>query len=368
MAGSALRRLVRGINTTISGSGNSISFTPNWSLDATETYDNPNTTDPFSGAMTWGTDPEINSQDQDFTITTGAITHLGALMTFTAGAPDAFGGALVKLRPTYAVGETPLLEMWTYDGATWTLRRRVQITNVSFLGTRSGEAKVFDLILSQQLAGVVSVWITMAPSSPQGTQLNNFLAIHLYGSCNEQVTTPGGNKKLPVPGYPSAVDNQPECDDLDAVEYTCPDPTGTFNYPPFVFNLNTSTLVAANFSKAVHLCPQRKGFSFYFGNIPTGGSIEVSIAVLDYPGLQFTSDLAGTMATTTQTISADGVMHWFVKPGTGFGWPAQSIARDYLPTGVHLILTFQPKGDLTVFQLLDIFLWFFMLQVISEVC
>ncbi len=368
----ALRRFVRGIAIA---SGANQSFAPNWSTEATESYADPNTTDPTTVAVSWGTDPELNAMDQDLTQTTGAKTHLGALLTFTVTPPDTFGGALVKLRPTYAVTEFPLLEMWTFDGSTWTLRRRVQITNVSFLGTRSGEAKVFDLILSQQLTGVTKVWITMSPSNPTGTQANAFLAIHLYGSCNEDVVIPDGNHKLPNPGYPHAGSGVPECKDMDPTLYSCSDPPGsgsptTFPFPPFTLPLNTKDFVKANFSRKLYTCPQSKAFAFYFGNIPSGGSIRVTAHVVNYPGLQFNNAVgAAGSQVTTQTISADGVQIWWVQPGTGFGWPLQGRPNDYLPGDALIEFTFEPLGDMTIFNLLDVFLWFFtVLPVESEVC
>lgn len=368
----ALRRFVRGTSTATGANAN---FAPNWSLSATESYADPNTTDPDSIDVSWGTDPEVATQDQDLTQTTGQKTHLGALIKFTAGAPDQFGGALVKLKPTYAVGETPLLEMWTYDGSTWTLRRRVQITNVSFLGTRTGEAKVFDLILSQSLTGVTKVWITMAPSAPTGTQANAFLGVHLYGACNEEVVIPDGNRRLPDPGYPNAGSSVPECQDMDPTLYSCSDPPGdgtptTFAFPPFTLPLNTNDFLATNFSRRLYTCPQKKAFAFYFGNIPSGGSIRVTAHVVNYPGLKFNDAVgAGGSTVTTQTISADGVMIWWVEPGTGFGWPLQSRANDYLPPDCIIEFTFEPLGDMTIFNLLDVFLWYFaVLSDENEVC
>lgn len=160
-----------------------------YTLEATETYDENN---PATGPVSWGTDAEIESQNQAMTATTGDKSHLGALITFTPDLPDLFNGAYVKIRPVYAGNETPAIELWTHNSVSgaWEKNRRVSISNL-LVGVRSTEAKVFRLILdSGGLDNIDQVWITMAPSSPLGSQANAFLAIWMYGTCNERVFTP----------------------------------------------------------------------------------------------------------------------------------------------------------------------------------
>lgn len=364
---SALRRLVRGIETVVGP--NASSNTPNWTLEATETY---NAASPGAGPVSWGTAAERDSQNQDFTLTTGEITHLGALMTFVDGRiPDGFGGVITKVRPSYTAPEAPFIEVWTQDATSlvWTRRRSVNMSDLA-VGTRSGEAKIFELLFSSQLTNVGAVWVTMAPSAPLGTQVMRFLAIHLYGSCDTDLNTPdGGGEELPEPCETPEECRLPgphDCE-MDPTLWECEEPPapGPVPFPPFTRELHTENFIPDTFSETAYACPQARGIVFYFGNIPVGGSIKVDVATPGQTQLRFDEG-------TSQTISADGTMTWTVSAGTGyFGrgtWTANGLNGSYLPPDAILLFTFTPLGDVTVLGLLDILLFFFAAETLTEVC
>lgn len=362
---SALRRLVRGIETVATPGGYLNS--PNWALEATETYVDGS---PATAPVSWGTAAERDSQNQDFTLTTGAIQHLGALMTFESGRiPDGFGGVIVKVKPTYTAPEAPFIEVWTQDADTtdWTRRRAVNMSDLA-VGTRSGEAKIFELLFSSQLENVAAVWVTMKPSSPLGSQVMRFLAIHLYGSCDSDVNTPdGGGEKLPEPEGPT--EGPHDCE-MDPTLWECEEPPapGPVPFPPFTRTLHTKNFLFPDFTEDGYFCPQSRGISFFFGNIPAGGSIKVDVRTPGQTQLRFDQG-------TSQTISADGVMIWRVSAGTGYfgtkgNWPSNASNGSYLPPDAILEFTFTPQGDLTTLGLLDVLLFFFAAESLrdSEVC
>jgi len=155
----------------------------NYTLQQTVDYDVDN---PAATAASWGTAAQVGLMDQDFE-QTGELEREGALLTFLRF-PAFFSGALVKLRPSYAALDVPFLELWTRSTATleWARRRRFALNSL-FTGVRSGERKVFDLFLTTDLRDVGAVWITMDPGAV-GTPVNRFIAIHLFGECNPDVT------------------------------------------------------------------------------------------------------------------------------------------------------------------------------------
>lgn len=197
-----------------------------YTLQATETYDANN---PADSPVSWGSAADVEAMNQEMTATTNGVTHLGALITFTPLLPDVYNGVYVKVRPTYNSPEAPAIEMWTHNSVSgvWTKKRRVSISNL-LVGVRSTEFKIFTLFQSSGDDNIDQVWITMAPSNPQGTQALEFFAIWPYGTCTENLTTPNptDGDLPPIPDVPGA----PSCFELMRTlgldPHLCNGPTG----------------------------------------------------------------------------------------------------------------------------------------------
>lgn len=185
-----------------------------WTLEATETYDENN---PADSPVSWGSTADVEAMNQAMSATTGGVTHLGALLTFDPDLPDIFNGVYVKVRPTYTAPEAPAIEMWTHNAVTgdWTKKRRVVMSNL-LVGVRSGEFKVFSLFQSFGDDNIDQVWITMAPSSPLGTQELEFFVIWPYGTCNETLVIPDDclpEEECDLPPLPD-LPGVPSCRDI----------------------------------------------------------------------------------------------------------------------------------------------------------
>lgn len=374
MAG-ALRRLVYGQGTT-----------KNWTLQATTTY---NGALPADSPSAWpGT---VSEMEQDFRATTNQQTALGALITFTPNVPDGFGGAVVKIATTYTT-ESPRLELWTHTSGGWTLRRSILISNL-VVGARSGEAKVYDLLLDiDQLTGVDKVWITIKPT---GAETNVFYAIHPYGSCDTDVALPscaqfeGGCLPEIECLDPTTWTTDPDCSppEPSSIDGSCsgcpfpdPVPSGTINLPGITLEFTVPAsdyTFTPSFGYGYTGAPcnagirrPNLGFAMIFGDIPVGGSVLVEY--LPTSGVQFNDDASTLEAAATgaavfsQEISALGTMVWRIKAGTGFFTPFGGLQASALNGGLFpppsqvasYRFRFTPRGNLNLLQLLDILAFF----------
>lgn len=388
MAG-ALRRLVYGQGTV-----------KNWTVESTTTY---NGADPADSPVAWGGDE--TDLERDFRATTNPETSLGALITFTPNVPDGFGGVLVKVSVTYTT-ESPRLELWTHSGSTWTLRRSILVSNI-VVGARSGEAKVYDLLLSSQLDDVDQVWVTLKPT---GAESMDFIALHPYGSCDTDINLPtcenftGGCIPEIECLDPTTWVTNPDCEppEPSEVDGSCedcpfpdPNPEGTIEFPPFVLDIAGEaasqytfistfgwgyTVVCGAITPGTRL--PAVGFDMIFGDIPTGGSVLVEY--IPESTVQFNDDASSLYAPSTdpavysQEISAAGTMVWRIVQGTGFTTPFGGVQADSINGGLFpppaVVPTykfrFTPKGTLNVLQLFDIlaFFWTTEIRRISTPC
>lgn len=326
----AIRRLVTAWGSTLE----------NVELYETSNYDENNpagTTSPWASPQT---------MDQDFTNTTGEHAAEGAKLTFVSF-PQDFWGCLVKIKPTYASSENPKLELWTHAGTTWTKRRSITLSDLS-VGTRSGEARVFDLLLDAPVQGVTDVWVTM---NPDGTSTNSFLGIQLYGDC---ATSPD------IP----PVENPPEIEIDWPYENpgTPDDPTPVF--PGFTIKRSMNDYLAAGYDPFSYQALSTVGIGMVFVMTP-GQSIDVTVTSTG--GFKF-SDATPTgpqSEVKTQTRSGSGTLQWYVLKGTGWDFGG-AVAPMYLKDSEELTFTFTPKGDLTAVQLLDILYWAFTTYSLSD--
>lgn len=202
----------------------------NYTLQATSAY---NASAPAATTSSWGTAGDVALMDRPMETPSGTVDHEGALVTF-ARFPHFFNGAYVKLLPTFGTLEDPAIELWTQDATTlvWTKRRRVSMANI-FTGTRSDVAKVFNLTIFSNLTNVGQVWITMDPSG--GTPTNRFIALHLFGECEQTLVVPNPCDveddpnfcDLPPPGTPPDPGSGPPDDPAE------PPPVGPPPGPPW---------------------------------------------------------------------------------------------------------------------------------------
>lgn len=380
---SALRRLVYGQGTV-----------RNWTLQKTTTFV---VGSPADSPIAWpGT---VDDMEQDFRATTGSQTALGALITFTPNIPDGFGGVIVKVATTYGLLDTPRIELWSHTVAGgWVLKRSVLITNLD-IGARSTEAKIYDLTIGQQLAGVDKMWVTIKPTS---TESNLFYAIHPYGSCDADPVLPsctsfqGGCLPEADCLDPDSWETDPDCSPPEPSTDDGSDPNGPFpdplppttiDFPPFELDIagppasryafRTAPPFAGRGWVLVNNCVgslenTEVGFDMIFGDIPTGGSVLVEYVPTSTLAFSQTSDPTDP-AVYSQTISAAGTMIWRIKSGTGFYTPlGQGATTDpagvaaglFFPPSIQASYRFRftPKGTLSLLNLLDILAFFWTTQ------
>jgi hypothetical protein len=214
------------------------------------------------------------------------------------GQHGSFGGAIVKIQPTFGAGSTAAIEVWTLAGATWTKRRRVTLPNLC----RSGETIVIDLtgpVLDTDQ--VDAYWITLAPDV--GTETITWLACHLYGICPNDPVTPDC-----PPGTPPEECDAPQCD-IDIATGVCRKDTGDpdpFHFPPIPVKIPNPGSYSKSGSDYFHNCPRPTVLRMIFGDIPSGGSVTVTVA--NAHGVTFAEGFS-------QVISAPGNMDWTVATG-----------------------------------------------------
>lgn len=285
-------------------------LTDNWTTEETTTYD---ASMPADGPAPYG--GTVANLDRVLTATGSGYTVLGLLLTFVNKPPGnqfgqtgSFGGVYVKVTPTFTTGSTAALEVWSRAGATWTKRRRIPLAGL----VRSGETVVIDAlgpVLST--TDVDAYWITLAPDL--GTETITWLACHVYGICLNDPVTPDC-----PPGAPPEECDGPECG-VDYESWVCEEPPeepvptpDPFVFPPIlvqVANPTTYTQQPPNApfaGKFSHPCPRPNRIFMEFGELPSGGSVTVTLK----PG-QPVSFVEGS----SQTISAPGTMTWTVLTG-----------------------------------------------------
>jgi hypothetical protein len=354
----AIRRLSRLVQA---GTEQSV----NWTTSATETFDR---NDPAEDPVTWGTAAEIAYLDRPFTATGNLVDHLGMLCTF-GGAdtrPDrAFWGAQVKIQPTFTGDAAPFLELWTLLGATWTMQRRVSIPALA----RSGDVVVVDLLLREALLAADdalpdAVWIALDTATDVTL---NWLVCHLYGDCTLDPTFGC------LPDVDPENCDTPECA-VDPDDWICtplplpPEvpPLDPFEFPPVTVDvLMPATYQVAEDGSYTHVCPGPTGIRMYFGDLPGGGTVVVTL--VDSAGLVFAEG-------TTQTVSLpETVIDWTVDQGYGQSDPdiGAGSALGYLPPiEVTRYVRFSfTRTAADPFTLLDILAYFWTYDLTyEEVC
>jgi hypothetical protein len=332
----------------------------NWIIQATETYDSD---DPAADPVNWGTEAELAFLDRQFTATGSQVEHLGMLLTFVG--PDAkptrsFAGAQVKIQPTYDDGTDPYLECWTLLGATWTLRRRIAIAAIA----RSGDTVVQELIFDPALfasdeAVPDAIWITLNTAVDVSL---DWLVCHLYGDCtlDPETPCPPGTE----PGDCGTIDCAAEPEAFECIPIPLPPdlpPLDPFEFPPILVDVLMPTTYANTEGVWSHPCPGPTGIRMYFGDLPTGGSVTVTI--VDAAGLEFFEG-------TSQTISAAGVMNWSISAGFGGNDAAigSGAAAGYLPPRevTHHVRFAFTRSQASPFTLLDILLYFWTYDLTYE--
>lgn len=157
--------------------------TPAWTLQKTTTYN------PASPAASPGVFAESASTFDGRLLTNNTIveTAIGMLFTFDAAArPAAFVGVRVRTTPTYT-GSTRSLDLWTYNGTSWTRQLFQPIGLDQNDGVASGGSRVFELWLTTPATGVQQVWVTYTSTAVTN---GGFCACHLYESRAETTTAP----------------------------------------------------------------------------------------------------------------------------------------------------------------------------------
>jgi hypothetical protein len=329
----------------------------NWTTQATETY---NETTPAVGPVSWGTDPEKANLDREFDAVGSAKQHLGVLLTFVHR-PDTFAGAIVKYQPTYSVGETPFLELWTHDTVEgWTRRRRLAITDLA----RSGDVVMTQLLTPSELATTTldAVWITMAPTAGETM---SWLAVHLYGDCDTRLNPPDCNLFSDPP------DCAEDCEALFGSWLCNPDdpsppawaglpplpvpipngqPVPPFPFPPITVEIPMPTAGWVHVGSGwFHNCPRPTRIIMYFSLRQPGA--KVAITAINSP--------VTFVGGQSKTITGSGTLEWVVLDGFK---AANSIgAAQSLPPGQitpSITFLFTPIG-IDVLALLDweVFLW-----------
>jgi len=354
----------------------------NWTIQQTTTYVEMT---PAVGPGAWG--GTLTDLDRVLTATGSGTTALGALITWVVK-PDSIAGVVLKIQPTYLSTELPFLEVWTLDGIVWTKRNRIALSS----RVRSGETLIVDLTSPVLDAAVVdAMWITLVPS---GTETLTWLILHTYGICNADPITP----PCPPGTPPSKCDNVtcdvdptdwvclPFPDDTGGCPDDCPDgapgptpPTDPLLLPPIIVPIampDTYLSFLGSVHKVLfHDCPAPQNITMSFGELPSGGSVTVTVQ----PGLsiQFSATNGGP-AVTSQTIAVAGDMEWWVVAGTGYNaYPAAAIPvpnylppREITPT-ISFLFTRQLAG--TVWEvagnLLDILMYFWTTAIkYPEIC
>lgn len=157
--------------------------TPAWTIEKTTTY---NTASPAASPAAFATTATaFDGVDLD----SGSIveTAIGALITFDAAAlPAAFVGVRVRATPTYT-GAGRSLDLWTYNGTSWTRQTHVSISADQNDGVSSGSSRIFELWLDAPVTGVTKVWVTFTSTAVTN---GGFCALHLYESRAETTTNP----------------------------------------------------------------------------------------------------------------------------------------------------------------------------------
>lgn len=332
------------------------SLQDNWTTEETDTYI-PAT--PADGPLPWG--GTVADLDRVLTATGSGYTVLGALLTFlykpetnNLGQLGSFGGLIVKVQPTFPAGSTAALEVWSYRAAnmTWTKRRRIPLAGL----VRSGEVVVIDAtgpVLPT--SEVDAYWVTLAPDI--GTETITWLAIHAYGIC------PTDDKTSDCPaGTPPEQCAAPQCG-VNVTSWLCQDPpeepdppatpTDPFVLPPIIVGVPMPTTYTKVGAAYFHDCPRPTRIQMFFGEIPSGGSVTVTVA--NAAGILFAEGVQ-------QVISAPGTMTWTVT--TGFHAANAPLTQALPPAAVTAELTFlfTRQLDDTAFavagNLLDILMYF----------
>lgn len=175
----------------------------NYEFLATTAYDANN---PAATTFAW---PDSDAMDQEFDEPSpDEVEAEGVLITFDRF-PDAFEGAMVKIRPTYTDPEAPSFELWTHNSETddWTKQRRIDLFNL-FVGVESNQRRIVDFTFFPFEPNVDKVWITMDPG-PSGTPTMRFIAIKLFGQCEPTLripNPPGTGEGDPCALHPDGVD------------------------------------------------------------------------------------------------------------------------------------------------------------------
>lgn len=278
----------------------------NWTTQETTTY---NPALPADAPVAWG--GTVANLDRDLTATGSTRTALGALLTFVQK-PNFFAGVIIKVQASFALGSSCAIEVWVKVGSAWTKERRVGIAGIA----RSGESFILDLtapILPAQSCD--AMWITLAQDL--GTEALTWTVLHVYGICNNDPVTPDC-----PPGTAPEDCDAPECG-VDFEDWVCIDPADPttqdptepptppedpFTLPPILVQIPNPTTYTLNPSGTTyfHTCPRPTLLQMYFGDLPGGGSVVVTVA--NAHGVTFVEGI-------TQAISAPGVMTWTVLTG-----------------------------------------------------
>lgn len=307
-------------------------LTDNWTTEETTTY---NELLPANAPAAWG--GTLTNLDRVMTATGSTRTALGALLTFVTK-PDQISGAILKVQVTYAVGSACHLELWTKSGSTWTKTRRVSVAPLA----RSGDTFVLDLTTPIfEAADVDAIWITLAPDL--GTETLTWTCLHLYGVCNNDPVTPNcppGAEPTSCDPIECAMDpitgiclGEPDDTDVGGGDppTTPPTPiTDPIPLPPIIVPVAMPTSPVKSGADWFQNCPRPTKIIMYFGDIPGGGSVTVTLA--NAHGLTFTAVLGVPPVIYSQTIAAPGTMEWCVSEGfryfNGPATPALPPARE----------------------------------------
>lgn len=358
-----IRRIARqSFRTTyVAGVSSAPTLQDNWTVQETTTYV-PAT--PANGAAAWG--GTVADLDRELTATGSTHAALGALLTFitkpeanSLGQRGSFGGVVIKVIPTFAAGSACAIEVWSLKGAAWTKRRRVPLGRL----VRSGDTIVLDLtgpVLDT--LDVDAYWITLALDI--GTETLTWVACHVYGICPNDPVTPDC-----PPGTPPADCDAPECG-VDVTDWTCQsppeetDPPDPFVFPPILVKIPNPTSYTHISLGYFHNCPRPTEIRMFFGELPSGGSVKVTVANAN--GVTFAEGVE-------QTIAAPGTMTWTVATGfhaqnapatQALPPAAEAATTDFLFTRQLSASAFAVAGNL-----LDILLYFWTYDIaFIEVC
>lgn len=157
--------------------------TPAWTLEKTTTY---STGSPAASPSAFAEAADVfdaRGLDDDTVIS----SSIGMLYTFDAAArPAAFVGVRVRTTPTYT-GTGRSLDLWTYNGTSWTRQLFVSISEDQNDGVATGQSRVFELWLTTPATGVQKVWVTYTSTAVTNA---GFCACHLYEERAETTTAP----------------------------------------------------------------------------------------------------------------------------------------------------------------------------------